>query len=339
MIRIRWKDFELPTRVVLDEKTATNTYGRFIIEPFEQGFGITIGNSLRRVLYSSIEGTAVTSVKIKGAQHEFTSLDGIKEDVVDIILNLKQLVIRLHGDITTKTLELKANKKGQVRAEHIKPEMGVEIINPELHICTLAEDVEFDAKIEVRSGRRYVTSEELQKELQEIDGIPVDANFSPVRRVKYTVENTRVGRYTNYDRLFLEIWTSGATTPEEALLESAKILRKHLNPFVQQYDLGRPLPAAEEKEKDKTKEKKTEELMNLFSMSVTELDLSVRAYNCLQQEKIETIGDLITKTESELIKVKSFGKTSLREVKKKLAERGLSLGMNIEDIKAKKGQK
>ncbi len=337
MIRIRWKDFELPTRVVLDEKTSTRNYGKFIIEPFEQGFGVTIGNSLRRILYSSIEGTAVTSVKIKGAPHEFTSLDGVQEDVVDIILNLKQLVFRLHGDITAKTLQLKASKKGEIRAEHIAPEMGVEIVNPEAHIATLAEDVEFDCKIEIKKGRRYVTAEELQKDLAEIDGIPVDANFSPVKRVKYSVENTRVGRFTNYDRLIFEVWTTGAVTPEEALVESAKILRKHLNPFVQQYNLGRPVHASETKvEEIKQKKKKAEELRNILSVSMSELDLSMRAYNSLVSEKIETIGDLVIKTEPELLKLKNFGKTSLREVKKKLAERGLSLGINIEELLGRK---
>lgn len=333
MLRVRWKDFELPTRVTIDESSLTRTYGKFIVEPFEQGFGVTIGNSLRRILYSSIEGTAVTAVKIKKVSHQFATIDGVLEDVLDIMLNFKQVVPRFHGDFDQKTLKLKADKKGEIRAEHIQPEVGVEIVNPELKLCTLQEDIDFDAEILVRRGRRYMTSDEISKEISESGFIPLDANFSPVQRVKYSVEATRVGRRTNYDRLVMEIWTNGAVTPEEALAESAKIFRKHLNPFVQFFELGRELQVSEKREEEiRMREKRIENLRTKLAMSISELDLGVRAYNCLAQEKIETIGDLVTKTESELLKLKNFGKTSLKEVKKKLAEQGLSLGMNLDEV-------
>jgi DNA-directed RNA polymerase subunit alpha len=333
MLRVRWKDFELPTRVTIDEPTLSNTYGRFIIEPFEHGFGVTIGNSVRRVLYSSIEGTSVTAVKIKGVSHQFTTIEGVLEDVVDIMLNFKQVVVRFNGDFDVKTLKLRVDKKGEVRAEHIQPEIGVEVVNPELKLATLQENVGFEADLIVRRGRRYVTSEEIQKELSEAGFIPLDANFSPVRRAKYSVEATRVGRRTNYDRLVLEVWTNGAVTPEESVAEAAKILRKHLNPFVQFFELGRELQVSEKREEEiRMREKRLEGLRTKLAMSISELDLGVRAFNCLEGEKIETIGDLVTKSEPDLLKLKNFGKTSLKEVKKKLAEQGLSLGMNLDEI-------
>jgi len=333
MLRVRWKDFELPTRVTIDEPTLTHTYGRFIIEPFEQGFGVTIGNGLRRVLYSSIEGTSITAVKIKGVNHQFTTIDGVLEDVVDIMLNFKQIVIRFNGDFETKTLKLKVDKKGEVRAEHIAPEVGVEIVNPDLKIATLQENVEFEADLIVKRGRRYVTAEENQKELSEAGFVPLDSNFSPVKRAKYSVEATRVGRRTNYDRLVLEVWTNGSVTPEEGLAEAAKILRKHLNPFVQFFELGRELQVSEKREEEiRMRETRLEGLRTKLAMSISELDLGVRAFNCLESEKIETIGDLVTKNDTELLKLKNFGKTSLKEVKKKLAEQGLSLGMSLDEI-------
>lgn len=335
-MRVRWQDFELPTRVVLDERTATPTYATFIVEPFERGFGITIGNALRRVLYSSIEGTAVTTVKIKGIDHEFSSVEGVLEDVTDIILNLKQLVVRLNGD-PSRTLKLEAAKKGAIKAAHIQPEAGVEIVNPDLLICTLAENKEFSAEITVRRGRRYITAEEHAKDLHETGTIPVDSSFSPVRRVRYRIENTRVGKVTNYDRLILEVWTNGNVGPEEALTEASKILRKHLNPFVQYFELGRELQINEKKEEEQRKQDKMlEDLRQKLSMSISELDLSVRSANCLSTERVETIGELVSRTEQDLLKVRNFGKTSLREVRKKLSEMNLSLGMNLEGIYGKK---
>jgi DNA-directed RNA polymerase subunit alpha len=336
-MRVRWKEFELPTRVAVDEKTATPTYAVFHAEPFERGFATTIGNSLRRVLYSSIEGAAVTSIKIKGASHEFTAIEGVVEDVTDIVLNLKQLVVRVAED-GKKTLRIEATKKGAVKAGQIVAEAGVEVINPDLHLCTLAEEgAEFSAEITVSKGRRYVTSEEQSRDSHEPGIIPVDSSFSPIKRVRYRVENTRVGKLTNYERLVLEVWTNGTVSPEEAVTEASKILRKHLNPFVQYFELGRELQINEKKEEElRKKEGEKEELRQKLSMSISELDLSVRSANCLSSEKIETIGELVGRSEAELLKVRNFGKTSLREVKKKLSDMGLTLGMDLEAIFGKK---
>ncbi len=335
-MRVRWKDFELPTRVTYDEKTVTPTYAMFYAEPFERGFGVTVGNALRRVLYSSIEGAAVTYLKFKGVPHEFTTIEGVVEDVTDIVLNFKQLVVRV-ADGGRKTLRLEAGKKGIVKASMIQAEAGVEIVNPDLHLCTLAENVDLNVEIGVSRGRRYVGAEEHDKENLEIGVIPVDASFSPVRRVRYEVENTRVGKLTNYERLILEIWTNGTVSPEEALTEASKILRKHLNPFVQYFDLGRELQINEKKEEEmRRREQEKEDLRQKLSMSISELDLSVRSANCLASEHIETIGELVSRSEAELLKVRNFGKTSLREVKKKLSDMNLGLGLDLEAIFGKK---
>jgi DNA-directed RNA polymerase subunit alpha len=331
-MRVRWKDFELPTRVIAQDKTLSGDYGQFVAEPFERGFGVTIGNGLRRVLLSSIEGASVTHVKIKGAAHEFASLPGVVEDVTAIVLNLKQLAIRLDGE-GSRRLKLEAHKKGEVTAAAIMPDPAVEILNPKLHIATLSEDVDFEAEIEVRRGRGYVTSEEHSKDSHEIGVIPVDASFSPVQRVKYRVENTRVGKRTNYDRLHLEIWTNGTITPELALVEASKIFRKHLNPFVLYYELGKELQINEKKEEAaRQKEKYLDQIRQKLAMSISELDLSVRATNCLMSEKIETLRELVQRQESELLKIRNFGKTSLKEVKKKLSDIGLSIGMSLDDV-------
>ncbi|HKS17460.1 MAG TPA: DNA-directed RNA polymerase subunit alpha [Planctomycetota bacterium] len=336
-MRIRWKEFELPTRVVMDEKSATPTYASFTSEPFERGFGTTVGNAIRRVLYSSIEGAAVTAVRIKGVAHEFATIEGVVEDVTDIVLNLKQLVVKMTGDTPAKTLILETSKKGPVKGGHIQPEAGVEIVNPDLHLFTLADDSKVSVEIDVRRGRRYVTAEEHARDHGELNVIHIDSSFSPVRRVRYRVENTRVGKLTNYDRLVLEIWTNGTVTPEEALVEATKILRKHLNPFVQYFELGRELQINEKKEEDlRKKEKEREELRLKLSMSISELDLSVRSANCLASERIETLGELVSRSEADLLKVRNFGKTSLREVKKKLSELGLVLGMDVEGVVGKK---
>ena len=335
-MRVRWKDFELPTRVAVDDKTVTREFGAFIAEPFERGYGSTVGNSLRRVLLSSIEGSAVTSLKVKGVSHEFTTIEGVVEDVSDIVLNLKQLVVKVEGE-GKRTHKLEATKKGPFKAGHLQCEAGVDILNPDLVLLTLAEDREVSATIEVARGRRYFTAEEHAREGFEEGSIPIDSSFSPVRRVRYRIENTRVGKLTNFERLVLEIWTNGAVTPDEALVEASKILRKHLNPFVQYFDMGRELQINEKKEEDmRKKEKEREELRQKLSMSISELDLSVRSANCLASERIETIGELVSRSEADLLKVRNFGKTSLREVKKKLAELTLSLGMNLEQIFGKK---
>lgn len=335
-MRARWRGFELPTRVVLDDTTATQTYGLFTAEPFEQGMGTTIGNSLRRILLSAIEGFAPSWLKIKGVPHEFSSIKGVYEDVTNIVLNLKQLVVKLNGE-SPKTLTLEANKKGKVLASNIQPQAGVEILNPEHLICTLMDDVEFKSEIGVMRGRGYHFAKELVEGEHEIGTIYMDCNFSPVKRVKYRVENTRVGKKTNYDKLTLEIWTNGVVTPEESLVRASKILRKHLHPFVLYYEIGRPLQRDEMKEAEETKkQQETEELRKKLNLSISELDLSIRATNCLRAEHIETVGELVVRTDEDLLKIRNFGKTSLREIQKKLSKIGLQLGMNLEAILGKK---
>jgi len=334
-MRIRWRGFELPTRVVADRHTMTNIYGKFIAEPFERGFGTTIGNSLRRVLLSSIEGAGITTVRIKGVQHQYSTIEGVVEDVTDIILNLKQVRLRLHSE-GAKSLKIERKTRGEVTAADIQADPDVEIANPELHIATLSEDVEFVVEMEARRGRGYATAEENTKPEQEIGVIPVDTLFSPVRRVAYRAEDTRVGQRTNYDKLTLEVWTDGTITPEMALVEAARILRKHLDPFILYFEVGKELPG----EKPGVPgipggpPALPEELERKLAMSVEELNLSVRAQNCLESANIRAVGDLITKTEAELLAIRNFGKTSLQEVKDKLAELGLRLGMSLETLVA-----
>jgi len=326
-MRIRWRGLELPSEVVKDEQVSTDMYGRFTIEPFERGFGTTIGNSLRRILLSSLEGSAVTRVRIAGADHEFMSLPGVLEDVTDIILNVKSLVVRLDAD-ECKTMRVEQNTKGPVLAESIQADPAIEVINKDLVLATLTEDVSFSMEMEVEKGRGYRTAEENIAGEPTIGVIPVDSVFSPVTRVRYKTEDTRVGQRTNYDRLVMEIWTNGTVRPEEALVEAAKILRKHLNPFVQYRELGVEVAAeAGEAEAGGI----DEELQAKLRMPIGELDLSVRANNCLESAKISNVGQLVRMTESDLLQVRSFGKTSLREVKRKLADLGLSLGMDLPD--------
>jgi DNA-directed RNA polymerase subunit alpha len=317
----------LPTRVVNDQTASTPTYGRFIVEPFERGFGITVGNALRRILLSSLEGAAVTGVKIAGAEHEFTSLPGVLEDVTDIILNVKNLVIKAHTD-QPRTLHVRSEVQGPVTAGMVEVDPSIEIANTELVLATLTDDVAFDMEMAARTGRGYVPAEEFvdPEADQEIGVIPIDASFSPVTRVRYHTEETRVGQRTNYDRLVLEVWTNGTVTPEMAMVEAAKILRKHLNPFVQYFELGEQIVESRPAE---AREDVDVELQRKLGMSVHELELSVRANNCLEAAKIDTVGELARMTESELLKVRSLGKTSLREVKRKLQDHGLSLGMDL----------
>jgi len=331
-----WRELIHPRMLDVDKDSLTPTYGKFVCEPLERGFGLTIGNSLRRVLLSSLQGGAICSIRIENALHEFTSLPDVVEDVTDIVLNIKHLVVKMSGD-GKKVLKVEAAKKGPVKASMIQAEAGVEIINPDLHLCTLAEDGELSAEIGISRGRRYITAEEHSRDAHEIGLIPVDSSFSPVQRVRYEVENTRVGKLTNYERLVLEIWTNGTVSPEEALAEASKILRKHLNPFVQYFELGRELQINEKKEEEmRRKEQEKEDLRQKLSMSISELDLSVRSANCLASERIETIGELVSRSEAELLKVRNFGKTSLREVKKKLSDMGLGLGIDLEAIFGKK---
>jgi len=327
-MRVTWCGLELPRRVERDNTISSDVYGRFFIEPFERGFGTTIGNSLRRILLSSLEGSAVTSIKIAGVDHEFTSITGVMEDVTDIVLNVKNLVIRLMGD-GPKTMGVSANKAGVVTASDIVSDPAIEVINKDMVLVTLTEDVNFEMEMVVEKGRGYVPASEriaaADRSDQEIGRIMLDAVYSPVTRVRYLTEDTRVGQRTNYDKLILEIWTNGTITPEMALVEAAKSLRKHINPFVQYFEIGEEtvagrLEAAKEEAVD-------EELVNKLNMPIQELELSVRASNCLESVKMETVGQLVKMTDADLLKIRSFGKTSLREIKRKLADIGLSLGM------------
>jgi DNA-directed RNA polymerase subunit alpha len=327
-MRITWRGLELPTRVERDKKVAGDRYGKFYIEPFERGFGTTIGNSLRRVLLSSLEGSAVTSIKIAGVNHEFTSIDGVVEDVTDIVLNVKNLTVRLQ-EPGPKLMKVTANKAGVVTAADIVADPAIEIIDKDKVITTLTKDVNFEMEMVVESGRGYVPATErlatADRYEQEIGRIVVDAVYSPVTRVRYTTEDTRVGQKTNYDRLILEIWTNGAITPEMALVEAAKILRKHINPFVQYSELGVETVATEAAVEAQPKVDK--ELETKLNMPIQELELSVRASNCLESVKVETVRQLVKMNDADLLEIRSFGKTSLREVKRKLADIGLSLGM------------
>jgi DNA-directed RNA polymerase subunit alpha len=330
-MHVRWRGLELPAQVQLDERSWSETFGRFIVEPFERGFGTTVGNSLRRILLSSIEGAAVTSATIEGVQHEFSTMPGVLEDVVDIILNIKGLVISL-DDNEPRTMRLAATGPGEVTADLIEADTAVTIHNPEHVVATLTDEIDFEAELKVAKGRGYrPASEQYASQEDEVIGeIPIDALFSPVRRVRYRVEDTRIGHKTNYDRLIMDIWTDGTLTPEMALVEAAKILRKHMNPFVQFFDLGMEQVSIEQVSAEASAAAGVdEELMRKLEMPIAELDLSVRAGNCLESADICSVGELVEKDEPELLAVRSFGKTSLREVKRKLSELGLSLGMQL----------
>ena len=328
-MRVTWRGLELPTRVEKDTVISTENYGRFYVEPFERGFGTTVGNSLRRVLLSSLEGSAVTSIKINGVDHEFTSMAGVLEDATDIVLNVKSLVIRLQGE-GPKTMTVSKKKTGVVTAADIVADPAIEVFSEDTVLATLTEDIEFEMEMIVENGRGYVPVAERIADAdrfdQEIGRVHLDAVYSPVTRVRYTTENTRVGQRTNYDRLILEIWTNGTVSPEMALVEAAKILRKHINPFVQYFELGEETVAGELPQEQPEVEV-DEELEAKLNTPIQELELSVRASNCLESAKIETVRQLVLMSEAELLKIRSFGKTSLREIKRKLADVGLSLGM------------
>jgi DNA-directed RNA polymerase subunit alpha len=326
-MRIKWRGLELPSRVARDEAVSTDSYARFIIEPFEQGFGTTIGNSLRRVLLSSLEGAAVTSVKIAGVSHEFRSIDGVLEDVTDIILNIKGIVLMLTG-AECKTMSVRRDKAGEVRAGDIVTDPAILIANPDHKIATLTANVPFQVEMNVRTGRGYATVNDNRAAEQELGVIPIDSIFSPVLRVRYRTEDMRVGQRTNYDRLIMEIWTKGTVRPEDALVEAGLILRKHLNPFVMYHELGDHVVTATRRLHE-SEPSEGSALAQLLAKPVTTLELSVRASNCLEAAQVLTLRDLVTKTESDLLRFRSFGKTSLHEVQRKLAAVGLSLGMRF----------
>ncbi len=326
---VKWRTFEMPKSLQCDDSTYADSYGKFIAEPFERGYGITIGNSLRRVLLSSIEGSAVTAIKIEGVLHEFSSIPGVVEDVPEIVLNVKKLILRAHTK-NPKTIFIKFEKKGEVTAKDIITDETIEVINPELHIATLTKNTKFYVEMEVGRGRGYCPAEKNKKETQGIGVIPVDSIFSPVTRVNFHVENTRVGQITDYDRLILEIWTNRSMVPKEALLYAANIMEKHLEVFV---NYGK-LPEEEELEVPE----EDQVLYEKLRMPISELELSVRSANCLQEAKIKTIGDLVKKTEMEMLKYRNFGKKSLAEINNILGSLGLSLGLKVDTKKLKKSQ-
>lgn len=327
-MHIRWRGFELPSRVVRDEKISTTSYARFTIEPFEQGFGATIGNSLRRVLLSSLEGAAVTSVKIDGVLHEFTSIDGVYQDVTDIILNIKGIALDLDAD-EPRTMTVERNTIGEVRASDLDADAAIMVVNPDHLIATLTEDVPFRIEMTVSKGRGYKTGNENRKADAEVGVIPLDSVFSPVLRVRYRTEDMRVGQQTNFDRLILEIWTDGTLTPEDALVDAGLILRKHLNPFVSYFDIGEDSVTPIQRP-DEVSDQSDEARQELLDKPVSALNLSVRAANCLEAGKTTTLRQLVAMTEADLLRVRSFGKTSLHEVVRKLSEVGLSLGASFD---------
>jgi DNA-directed RNA polymerase subunit alpha len=324
-MHIRWRGLELPSKVECDAKTLTSTYGKFVAEPFERGFGTTVGNALRRILLSSLEGSAVTQLKIHNAQHEFTTLPGVLEDVTDIVLNAKSLVVKNHSE-STKVIRVERRTSGEITGADIATDESLEVINQDLVLATLTEDVEFAMEMVVESGRGYIPASEQAENVHEIGIIPIDAVFSPVVRVRYEIEETRVGQKTNYDKLTMEIWTDGSIGPEMALVEASKILRKHLNPFVQYSELGGQVHAIA---RGTAPTMLDPALESKLSMSLAELKLSVRAGNCLESEEINTVRDLIQLSEDELLEVRNFGETTLHEVREKLDELGLRLGMRI----------
>ncbi len=323
-MHIRWRGLELPSIVDCDVKTLTSTYGKFTAEPFERGFGVTIGNSLRRVLLSSLEGSSVTQIKIRGAQHEFTTIPGVLEDMTDIVLNVKSLVVKNHSD-STRVITVEKNEPGLVTGADVQTDADVEVVNKNHVLATLTDKVPFMMEMVVENGRGYVPASEHSVGDHEIGIIPVDAVYSPCTRVRFQTEETRVGQKTNYDKLILEVWTNGSIGPEMALVEAAKILRKHLNPFVQYSELGHRVHSAVRSglgTGDAALEAK-------LTMSLAELRLSVRASNCLESENINTVRDLVQRTEDQLLEVRNFGDTTLAEVRDRLKELGLHLGMRL----------
>lgn len=314
----------MPKRLTKEDSTATETFAKFVAEPFETGYGHTIGNSLRRVLLSSLEGAAVTSIKVDGAMHEFTTIDGVVEDVTDIILNLKRVLFKAHSR-EPQTVLLSVNKDGPVVAGDIKLNQNLELVNPKQLICTLDRKKKFEMELEVKVGRGFCPGDENKKPDQAIGVVAIDSLFSPVTRVRYNVESARVGQRTDYDRLILEIWTDGRISPDDALTQASAILQHHLDVFV-----GYDKNAVEfEEVADKQDDEKARQ-RKLLNMSVNEIELSVRAANCLNNANITTVGQLAMKTEAEMLKYRNFGKKSLNEIKEKLTSLGLSLGMNID---------
>lgn len=317
---MKWTGLKRPRKVNFDEENVTETYGRYVVEPFELGFGLTVGNALRRVLLSSIEGSAITSVKIEDVLHEYSTIPNVVEDTTEILMNLKELVVRLESDKPKKML-LEVEGEGEVTGQDIIADADVTIVNPDQKLATLADGGRLKMEMEIRRGRGYVPVERLRDEEQPVGVIPLDSVFTPVRKVKYTVEDTRVGQRTDYDKLILEIWTDGSITPNEALSSSAEILKEHFEIFID----FESAPEIETEIIDGERER----LRELLTRGVDELELSVRAVNCLETAEIKTIGDLVQKTDQEMLKYRNFGRKSLNEIKEVLEEMGLSLGMDL----------
>jgi len=326
---IKWRDFQLPKRLECDESTYNNNYGKFFAAPFERGYGVTLGSSLRRTLLSSIEGSAVTWMRIEGVQHEFSTLPGVMEDIPEIVLNIKNLILVSHSKIP-RSIFIKKETKGPIKASDIITDETVEIINTDLLIATLTQNRKFNLEMEVARGRGYVSAEANRKEDQPIGVITVDSMFNPVRQVNFNVENTRVGQRMDYEKLILEVWTNGGINPKDALLYASNILQRHLDIFV---NFGQ-LPEEEEEEVELSKEEI--ELYEKLRLPISELELSVRSSNCLREAGIKTIADLVVKTEDQLLSFKNFGKKSLNEIKELLIGMGLTLAMKVDPEKLKK---
>ena len=318
---MKWKPLTMPNEVVNDRSSAAENYSRFIVEPLERGYGVTLGNSLRRILLSSIQGAAVVSIRVRGCLHEFATLPGLYEDVTNIVLNVKSLIIRLHCD-EMRTLRFHSNKRGKVTAGMFEGNADVEILNPDQHVCELTDDIDFEMEIDIADGRGYTLGEQNKRPEAPVGTIYVDSLFSPVTRVAYTVENTRVGQKTDYDRLILEINTNGAVTPEDALSYAAKLLKDHLQLFIH-------MDEAVLVQEDKTEDEEIVRVRNLLKTRVDELELSVRSSNCLRAANIQTLEELVTKSEAEMLKYRNFGRKSLNEIGSLLESMDLHFGMDI----------
>ena len=317
-----WKGFQRPKRLEFERETLTDRFGRFYAQPFERGFGTTIGNAMRRVLLSSIDGAAVTAVKIDGVLHEFSPIPGVVEDATDIILNLKQIPLKMHVD-TTKTLYLRVDKSGEVKARDIEGDADIEILEPDAHIATVAEGGKLHMEMRIKRGRGYVAADKNFDEDLGIGWIPIDSVHSPIKKVNYLVEAARIGQATDYDKLTVDVWTNGSVTPRDAVSLSAKLIRDHLNIFINLEDAG-------DLQQDSSADQGARPLNENLDKSVEELELSVRSYNCLKNANIRTIRELVQKTEGEMLKTKNFGRKSLNEIKEILSGMGLSLGMRLD---------
>ena len=327
-----WKGFQKPKRLEVDRESQTEHFGRFYAQPFERGFATTVGNALRRVLLSSIEGAAITAVRVEGVLHEFSPIPGAMEDTTDLILNLKRAPLKMHVE-HPKSLTLKTSEPGEVRAKHITPDPDLEILDPESYIATLGQGSTLAVEMRVKQGRGYVSADKNFDEDLSIGWIPVDSVHSPVKKVNYFVENARVGQATDYEKLTLEVWTNGAVTPRDAVGLAAKLMKDHLTMFInfdEEEDADTPVEIPEGER---------ELWWDKLNKSVDELELSVRSYNCLKNANIRSIGELVQKTEAEMLKTKNFGRKSLNEIKEILGGMGLSLGMKLDNYPTPQGDR